>query len=50
MTRIKLRDRLLPDYTRGEELFNMISHIVGGAIGVDVAAIRRVIVPSLGIE
>ncbi len=34
MTRVKLRDRLLPDYTRGEELFNMISHIVGGGIGV----------------
>ena len=24
----------LPNYTRGEELFHMISHIVGGAIGV----------------
>jgi len=24
----------LPDYTRGEERFNMISHIVGGGIGV----------------
>ncbi len=34
MTRTKLIDRLLPDYTRGEELFNMISHIVGGGIGV----------------
>ena len=32
--RTKLRDRQLPDYTRGEEIFNMISHIVGGAIGV----------------
>lgn len=27
-------DRKLPDYTRGEELFNMISHIVGGALGI----------------
>ncbi len=34
MTRTKLIDRLLPNYTRGEELFNMISHIVGGGIGV----------------
>ena len=34
MKRTKLRDRLLPDYTRGEELFNMISHIAGGALGV----------------
>lgn len=34
MTRTKLIHRLLPDYTRGEELFNMISHIVGGGFGV----------------
>ena len=32
--RTKLRDRELPVYTKGEERFNMISHIVGGAIGV----------------
>ena len=32
--RTKLKDRPLPTYTRGEELFNMISHIVGGAIGI----------------
>jgi len=32
--RTKLADRKLPRYTRGEELFNMISHIVGGGIGV----------------
>ena len=36
MTRTKLRDRHLPDYTRGEELVNMISHIVGGGLGVIV--------------
>lgn len=24
----------LPDYTRGEEIFNMTSHIVGGALGI----------------
>lgn len=34
MTRTKLADRLLPDYTRGEEVFNMVSHIVGGGVGV----------------
>ncbi len=34
MKRTKLKDRLLPDYTRGEEIFNMVSHIVGGAFGV----------------
>ena len=32
--RIKLKDRVLPDYTRGEEIFNMVSHIVGGGFGV----------------
>ncbi len=36
MTRTKLCDRILPDYTRGEELFNTISHIVGGGLGVIV--------------
>lgn len=34
MKRTKLADRILPDYTNGEELTNMISHIVGGALGV----------------
>lgn len=34
MTRTKLRDRHLPEYTKGEEIFNMVSHIVGGAIGI----------------
>lgn len=34
MTRTKLMDREMPVYTKGEERFNMISHIVGGAIGV----------------
>ncbi len=34
--RISLKDRVLPDYTTGEELFNMISHIVGAAFGLFV--------------
>ena len=34
MKRTKLKDRFLPDYTRGEEIFNMVSHIAGGGIGV----------------
>lgn len=33
MTRTKLQDRTLPDYTRGEERLNTISHIVGGGFG-----------------
>ena len=32
--RTKLKDRPLPVYTKGEEVFNMVSHIVGGAIGI----------------
>ncbi|MBR2925678.1 MAG: hemolysin III family protein [Clostridia bacterium] len=34
MNRTRLRDRQLPDYTKGEEIFNMVSHIVGGGFGV----------------
>ncbi len=32
--RTKLEDRVLPPYTKGEEIFNMVSHIVGGAMAV----------------
>lgn len=32
--RTKLADRILPDYTKGEEIFNMVSHIVGAAFGL----------------
>ena len=38
MKRTKLKDRQLPDYTRGEEIFNMVSHIVGGAFGIAALA------------
>ncbi len=34
MNRTKLADRVLPEYTKGEEIFNMVSHIVGGALGI----------------
>lgn len=34
MKRTKLDDRELPGYTRGEEIFNMTSHIVGAVIGI----------------
>ncbi|HBB28663.1 MAG TPA: hemolysin III family channel protein [Clostridiales bacterium] len=46
MLRTKLIDRKLPNYTRGEEIFNMVSHIVGGAIGV-VVLVLCVIVAAL---
>lgn len=32
--RIKLKDRILPDYTVAEEITNMVTHIVGGALGI----------------
>ncbi len=48
MIRTKLADRKLPPYTKGEEIFNMVSHIVGGAFGIAAlvlcvvaAALRR---------
>ena len=34
MTRTKLKDRILPNYTKGEEIFNMTSHIVGAVLGI----------------
>lgn len=34
MKRTPLAQRALPDYTRGEELCNMITHIVGGVLGL----------------
>lgn len=32
--RTKLAERKLPNYTRGEEIFNMVTHIVGATFGV----------------
>lgn len=42
MTRTALSQRALPNYTKGEEMFNMISHIVGGVFGI-VALVLGVI-------
>lgn len=39
MRRTKLIDRKLPNYTRGEEIFNMVTHIVGGGLGVIICAL-----------
>ena len=32
--KVKFREREMPDYTKGEEIFNMVSHIVGAAFGI----------------
>ena len=34
MKRTKLCDRQLPSYSKGEEITNMVTHIVGGALGI----------------
>ena len=39
MKRTKLKDRTLPPYTRGEEIFNMVSHIAGGGLGIAMATL-----------
>ena len=44
--RICLKDRILPDYTRGEEIFNMVTHIVGGGVGV-VTLVFCIILPAV---
>lgn len=46
MQRTKLAQRTLPEYTKAEEIFNMVSHIVGGGIGV-LALVLCVIVSAI---
>ena len=36
MKRLPLSRRVLPDYTRGDEIANMVTHIVGGSLGIFV--------------
>ncbi|MGI6172859.1 MAG: PAQR family membrane homeostasis protein TrhA [Christensenellales bacterium] len=47
MTRTKLADRKLPDYTKGEEIANMVTHIAGAVFGV-VALVLCVVRAALG--
>ena len=46
MTRTKLKDRELPTYSKGEEIFNMTSHIVGTVLGI-VAVVLCVIMAAI---
>ena len=46
MKRIKLKDRVLPSYTNGEEIANMVTHIIGGVLGI-VALVLCVIFASI---
>lgn len=42
--RTPLAERALPDYTKGEEICNMVTHIVGGALGI----LALVLCPIIG--
>ena len=42
------KERLLPSYTKGEEIFNMTTHIVGGGLGVIVCALCVIIAALKG--
>lgn len=43
MKRTKLNDRILPTYTKGEEIFNMVSHIIGGVAGIATIVLASVL-------
>ncbi len=45
MEQEKLAERKLPQYTKGEEIMNMVTHIVGGAMGV-VALVLGIVIAS----
>ena len=45
MTRTKLCDRVLPNYTKGEEIFNTLSHSAGAVFGI-VALLTCLIVSA----
>ena len=44
MKRTPLAERVLPNYTKGEEICNMVTHIVGGALGI----LALVLCPIIG--
>ena len=46
MKRTRLIDRILPTYTKGEEIFNMTSHIVGAVLGI-VATVLCIVTAAI---
>ena len=46
MFRTKLKDRTLPNYTKGEEIMNTITHVLGAILGI-IALILCVIVSTI---
>ncbi len=43
MSKEFLKNQPLPDFTRGEEIFNMITHIVGGGMGIIMLALAVIV-------
>jgi hemolysin III len=48
MTRTCLKNRILPSYTKGEEIFNSVSHIVGGAWGIFTLVLCIIVAATKG--
>lgn len=46
MKRVKLKDRILPTYTKGEEIMNMVTHILGAVLGIIAVVLCVVIAAS----
>ncbi len=46
--RTSLADRVLPNYSRGEEIFNMVSHITGTALGIVALVLCEVALNNTG--
>ena len=46
MKRTKLSERTLPNYTKGDEIFNSVTHMVGGVLGI-VATVLCVVVAAV---
>ncbi len=46
MKRTKLKERKLPDYTKGNEIFNSVTHMVGGVLGI-VATVLCIVIPAV---
>lgn len=40
--RTRLKDRKLPSYSKGEEIFNMVSHIVGAVAGITATVLLAI--------
>ena len=48
MLRTALTHRKLPDYTKGEEIFNAVSHIVGGVLSIAALVVCLLVALSSG--